>query len=193
MVNTFNSNSVTVNGTTATLTYTNLPELSKGKAGEAVAFLQKFLYCYGYRYLTVDGQFGSQTEQAVMSFQQNYNQLGKSNPDYLLVDGTVGKETWRAISNILPDVGCGSLIPTNSNYSGINLPVLSEGKAGEAVRFLQKFLIGYGYTVTFDAQFGSQTKQAVMYFQSNHGLIADGVVGENTWQAIADTFCNYAC
>ena len=107
-VNTINSNPVTVNGATtnapspkatATFAYiTHLPVLNIGQAGEAVRFLQQFLICQGYT-LTFDGQFGPQTEQAVMDFQYNYNYLGKSNPDYLIVDGVVGKNTWRAISN----------------------------------------------------------------------------------------------
>jgi peptidoglycan hydrolase-like protein with peptidoglycan-binding domain len=105
--NTINSNSVTFNAatsvnpeTTAFPYTTHLPELKKGKAGEAVRFLQKFLICQGYTYLVFDGQFGHLTEQAVMDFQYNYNYLGKSNPDYLIVDGVVGKDTWRAISNL---------------------------------------------------------------------------------------------
>ena len=79
---------------------THLPVLKKGKAGEAVRFLQQFLICYmGYN-LLFDGQFGSQTEGAVRDFQSYYNHLDKSNPNYLIVDGIVGKETYRAIGNM---------------------------------------------------------------------------------------------
>ena len=155
---------------------THMPVLNIGMAGEAVAFLQKFLVAYGYS-LAVDGQFGPQTQQAVRNFQSS---------QILVVDGVVGKFTWRAISSVLPIFH--GFIPSGPISSGINLPVLRIGMAGEAVRFLQKFLIGYGFAITFDGQFGSQTQQAVKSFQSWYGLITDGIVGQNTWRAISNNF-----
>ncbi|NEQ69174.1 MAG: peptidoglycan-binding protein [Symploca sp. SIO2D2] len=96
-----NSASVNVPVVNNTFAYTtHLPRLQFGMAGEAVRFLQKFLISHGYN-LIFDGQFGPQTEGALMAFQYDYNHLGQSNPDVLLVDGVVGKETWRAISNKL--------------------------------------------------------------------------------------------
>ena len=70
-----------------------------------------------------------------------------------------------------------------------HMPVLQKGQAGEAVRFLQKFLICYGYFLGLDGQFGHQTEQAVKYFQSSYGLIGDGIVGKDTWRAISDAIC----
>ena len=32
--------------------------------------------------------------------------------------------------------------------------------------------------------FGQKTKNAVIAFQRAHGLIADGIVGKNTWRAL---------
>ncbi|NEO63237.1 MAG: peptidoglycan-binding protein [Moorea sp. SIO4G2] len=105
VTNTINSNSVLANGSQVTSQanaayITHLPVLKKGTAGEAVRFLQQFLNCYTGYYLLIDGQFGSQTEQAVRDFQSDYNYFDKSNPDYLIVDGIVGKETYRAIGNM---------------------------------------------------------------------------------------------
>lgn len=96
-----NSASANVSVGANTVAYTtHLPQLQSGMAGEAVRFLQKFLMSRGYD-LVFDGQFGPQTEAAVRSFQYEYNYFGQSNPDTLLVDGIVAKETWRAISNNL--------------------------------------------------------------------------------------------
>ncbi|EGJ29588.1 putative peptidoglycan-binding domain-containing protein [Moorena producens 3L] len=105
LTNTINSKSVLANGSEVTSQanaayVTHLPVLKKGTAGEAVRFLQQLLNCYMDYYLVIDGQFGSQTEQAVRDFQSDYNYQGKSNPDYLIVDGIVGKETYRAIGNM---------------------------------------------------------------------------------------------
>ena len=74
-----------------------------------------------------------------------------------------------------------------------HMPELKYGMAGEAVRFLQQFLICYGYFLPFNGQFDYQTEQAVMFFQSSSGLIADGVVGKDTWRAICDALLNYGC
>ncbi|NEP34839.1 peptidoglycan-binding domain-containing protein, partial [Moorena sp. SIO3B2] len=100
-----NSKSVLANGSEVTSQanaayVTHLPVLKKGTAGEAVRFLQQLFNCFMGYSLVLDGQFGSQTEQAVRDFQSYYNSLYKSNPDYLIVDGIVGKETYRAIGNM---------------------------------------------------------------------------------------------
>ncbi|NES22467.1 MAG: peptidoglycan-binding protein [Symploca sp. SIO3E6] len=74
-----------------------------------------------------------------------------------------------------------------------HLPQLQFGMAGEAVRFLQKFLISRGYNLVFDGQFGPQTQDAVRYFQYNYNssgqsnpdsLLVDGIVGLQTWVTI---------
>jgi len=68
----------------------------------------------------------------------------------------------------------------------ISLPVLQLGTSGEAVRLMQKLLILTGNTVNFDSQFGPNTKQAVINFQNQNSLTADGIVGKNTWRALTD-------
>lgn len=60
-------------------------------------------------------------------------------------------------------------------------PVLRNGSQGDEVRQLQSRLweLGY-YNSTIDGQFGPGTKSAVIAFQQQHGLDADGIVGEST-------------
>ena len=70
-----------------------------------------------------------------------------------------------------------------------HMPDLKKGQAGEAVRFLQKFLICYGYHLALDGQFGSQTEQAVIGFQYDQNIMPDGIVGKDTWRAISESFC----
>ena len=53
--------------------------------------------------------------------------------------------------------------------TAINMPVISVGSQGEAVRFVQKILIRYGYyNGAFDAKYGSLTKKAVEAFQQDY-------------------------
>ncbi len=50
---------------------------------------------------------------------------------------------------------------------------------------VQQALKGAGYyTGTIDGKLGARTKGAISKFQQDHGLKADGVVGEKTWNAL---------
>lgn len=66
-------------------------------------------------------------------------------------------------------------------------PVHQVGSTGEDVRTVQYLLAVHGHTVTVDGQFGPATKSAVTAFQSSKGLGADGIVGNNTWDALIVT------
>lgn len=62
---------------------------------------------------------------------------------------------------------------------------LRRGSRGDLVTTLQKRLKTWGYyTGNVDGIFGSQTEQAVKYFQRKNGLAADGIVGPATAKAI---------
>lgn len=72
------------------------------------------------------------------------------------------------------DVG---VIPTND--------VLRVGRRGPAVEKLQAALKQLGYEIeTADGRFGEQTRRAVMSFQANNKIRADGVAGPATIRAI---------
>jgi len=66
---------------------------------------------------------------------------------------------------------------------------LNLGSQGEQVKELQKYLQGMGYTnadgtpLKVDGIYGSNTKTAVMQFQSKNGLTADGIFGPKTLAA----------
>ena len=60
-----------------------------------------------------------------------------------------------------------------------------QGSSGEQVRIIQTKLKNWGYyDGTVDGVFGSQTTQAVKYFQRKNGLTADGIVGPATLKAL---------
>ena len=58
---------------------------------------------------------------------------------------------------------------------------------GEDVRDLQTQLLMLGYSLVSygaDGSFGSVTRGAVIRFQKDHGLTADGIVGSATWRML---------
>lgn len=62
---------------------------------------------------------------------------------------------------------------------------LSLGSSGETVRQLQQALKDKGYDPgEIDGIFGSRTKQAVLAFQKDNGLAADGIAGPKTLSAL---------
>ncbi len=63
-------------------------------------------------------------------------------------------------------------------------PVVQYGNTGERVRTVQYLLQQWGYSVTVDGSFGPGLLSAVKNFQSSHGLVADGYVGNATWPAL---------
>lgn len=63
-------------------------------------------------------------------------------------------------------------------------PVLRRGSWDNAVGELQTLLRVKGYLVSVDDDFGAATELAVMHFQEKSGLLADGIVGEKTLNAL---------
>ena len=60
--------------------------------------------------------------------------------------------------------------------------LIGSGKEGPLVRTIQQRLkeLGY-YSGLIDGQFGAQTREAVIAFQKDRGLTADGLVGDETY------------
>ncbi len=64
-------------------------------------------------------------------------------------------------------------------------PTLRAGSRGPAVTELQRLLSARGYNPgPIDGIFGNQTLAAVIAFQRNSNLVADGIVGVQTWTAL---------
>lgn len=62
--------------------------------------------------------------------------------------------------------------------------VLKKGSKTSSVRELQAFLIGWGYSLAADSDFGPATDAIVRRFQAAHGLKVDGIVGAKTRYAL---------
>jgi hypothetical protein len=67
----------------------------------------------------------------------------------------------------------------------ISQPTLQFGDSGPDVTRIQEDLAAVGcFSDIPDGSFGQRTMDAVILFQSTVGLIADGVVNEDTWSAL---------
>ncbi len=134
--------------------------------GIEVRDMQRRLKELGYLNGEADGQFGSATENAVKAFQWQHN---------LKNDGIAGEQTL----NLLYSDNARVFVPTPTPSPTPS--VLSSGASGEEVRRLQTRLKDLGfYTGDIDGAFGKGTKSAVMVFQKQHDLEADGIAGAMT-------------
>ena len=61
---------------------------------------------------------------------------------------------------------------------------IGPGAKGADVYKAQQLLVLKGYKLKIDGVFGQMTEAAVRNFQNQHKLIVDGVVGNQTWQAL---------
>lgn len=157
--------------------------LSLGSRGDNVRTMQNFLNSIARVFpsiptVTADGIFGTNTQAAVKAFQSMFG---------LTSDGVIGVNTWNKISDVyfnLPDIS----VP---QFPGTSLRV---GSRGNDVLVMQKYLnkIAGNYaaipTLVADGVFGSATQAAVMAFQKQFGLTADGVIGRITWNRIVSAY-----
>ena len=178
-----------------------------GDRGEAVLRIQTMLNRISRDYPAipkvqpVDGIFGENTEQAVIKFQQIFS---------LTPDGIVGSATWYKLVFLYVGVlDLAELVSEGQTFYANAIPlefsdVVAPGDTGEEVRVIQYLLsvVSEFYSnvppVAVDGVYGPATRQAVLAVQQMAGLPQDGVVGEQTWQAlyrlyagIADTMTEY--
>ena len=139
--------------------------LRKGDRGPEVRTLQKKLTAAGHPLKPIDDQFGPNTDKAVRNFQREKS---------LKVDGVVGDGTWKALEAAI-----------KAQKITIAIKTLRKGSRGALVRTLQQRLNAKGYTIQpMSDYFGIKTDTAVRNLQRKNKLIADGVVGPNTWYAL---------
>ncbi len=165
--------------------------LSLGSKGLGVSNLQYFLLYISQFYptiprVTIDGDFGNETREAVISAQKTFG---------LSEDGVVGEITWNAIYNayrgIVDEIPLqyieGNILP----YPGTLLRI---GSDNDSVLLLQQYInvIAKVYpevnSVELTGYFGEQTDRAVKSIQALQGLEPNGLVGAITWSAIASLY-----
>jgi len=153
-------------GLTILGTAPNAVALQRGDRGDEVVQLQLKLKKLGFFSAKVTGYYGSITEQAVKDYQATKG---------IQPLGVVGPKTETALSQTAVqnlDAPAKPNVATNS---------VSRGDRGAEVAQIQESLLNLGYfNGRITAYYGSYTEAAVIRFQKDQGLLADGIVGPQT-------------
>lgn len=168
--------------------------LKRGDRGRYVQILQYYLNFLGFfnpklPQITVDGIFGRETYDAVLTFQRVYG---------LTTDGIVGRNTWNRLQNAYDGV-VNSLPSQYKTYKNLIYPgyIITTGAKGSVVRQLQTYInviaayIPSVPRVTVDGDYGENTAKAVQEIQRINGLTTNGQVGPLTWNAIIEMYNAY--
>ncbi|MBD2195596.1 MULTISPECIES: peptidoglycan-binding domain-containing protein [Calothrix] len=136
--------------------------LRLGSRGPEVVKLQQRLQRLGYFQGPITGYFGPQTQQAYIRYQQ-----GAKVPRNPVVPPRVQPAQF------------------NTPSQGGAYPILSQGSQGPAVTRLQQRLQELGYlNANPTGNFGPLTRDALIAFQSNSGLYANGITDQQTWNRL---------
>ncbi|MDR1805150.1 MAG: peptidoglycan-binding protein [Clostridium sp.] len=166
-----------------------------GSYRSEVGFIQRWLNRISANYPAipkipaVNGVFDGPTEAAVKQFQQIFN---------LDPDGVVGKATWYKILRIYNGIKNLSELYseglTREDVERVVPETAREGDSGEFVQVMQYYL---NFISRFnpdipplerDGFFGPKTREAVLAFQNEYGLTADGIIGRNTWTRLQQVY-----
>ncbi len=166
-------------------TATTATTLRKGDTGSSeVRRLQQRLKDLKYYSGSVDGDFGTGTENAVKAFQS---------ANGLNADGVAGSKTLARLysDNAVPNKGTSygnvtatprvTRTPKPTNTPNVTDKYLKLGSSGKDVRTMQTRLIALGWlSGSADGEFGGATDAAVRAFQKKVGEWDDGIAGPNT-------------
>jgi N-acetyl-anhydromuramyl-L-alanine amidase AmpD len=122
---------------------------------EQIVEIQEWCNYYYNTDIDEDGYYGPQTKKAIIEAYQT--ELNLQFDAGLDVDGIFGPATRAATV------------------------IVSEGDEGDLTKSIQSMLYCLGYNTNgVDGIYGPGTKNAVINFQKNNGLYADGIFGKNT-------------
>ena len=143
--------------------------------------MQIVLKSYGYYDGKIDGKFGNQSKNALISLQKLNN---------LEPDGKIGPKTCSLLLNKQKIVKNNNLSLTSNSIQARNL----DNTYSQDIYDAQVILKNLGlYLSTVDGLNGPGTKRAVKEFQIKAGLISDGVIGSKTKAALSkgeDSYIN---
>jgi len=172
--------------------------LRLGSSGDDVRTLQLRLNRIGDNFPSIpkidpiDGIFGVETQNAVREFQRIFS---------LATDGVAGRQTWYAVLRIFNSVKRLNELTSEGLSPEDVTPVFPEflrrGDEGGPVRALQYYLAFAAYFLDtvpsppINGVFDEATEQSVTAFQRTYGLVPDGIVGEETFNALYNAYRSF--
>lgn len=155
---------------TPAMAATTYETLEYGSRGSDVLAMQQALVSLGFDTNGVDGKFGRGTQTAVTAYQKSRG---------LEADGKAGTLTLTQLYS--EATGSGSTTVSTST----NPNTLKYGDSGSRVTEMQTALVKLGYNTNgVDGRFGAGTQRAVISFQKDNGLEADGLAGTKTLELL---------
>lgn len=144
--------------------------LKLGSKGKEVRELQEQLQRLGFYKGKLDGDFGPQTQKALIAFKSKERLSNTDEAD---------TETFQRLNRLINEKESqGNRTVQNSSQDET---YLAFGSTGKAVEKLQKKLKEKNYyNGEIDGIYGAKTKEAVLKFQSEKKIAMDGIAGEQT-------------
>lgn len=155
-----------------------------GSIGTGAKWVQWYLNFVCGAKLSVDGVFGAASVKALMEFQT---------ANGLIADGICGSATRMVLKDKAEQKFAEQEPPAQTEAPAAQAdgcpyaePAknISYGNQGDSVRWLQWHLVKCGYQLTIDGDFGPSTRNALIAFQSANKLVADGICGKQTREAL---------
>lgn len=150
--------------------------------------IQNILKYAGFKPGPVDGRMGARTRTAIRKFQKSRG---------LKVTGMIDSITWSALNKkqeskkpipgMISKIHLPSIeVKDDDNKSDIQDEIIGHRlKSKDRIEKIQQALKNAGfYKGDIDGKIGLKTKSAIKAFQKSKGLIADGVVGQKTWNEL---------
>ena len=176
--------------------------LATGDEGDDVQRVQEYLQTLGYYKGKLSGKYLEGTTSAIQTFQEHNDLEGTGIADVdtqrlLFSAAALAKDaTATTASDKTTDLGDindvvmaadgdagDATAPTDVEYTS----KLKRGAKGENVKLVQQRLTDLGYfSGPISGNYMNKTVEAMKQFQTNNGLKADGVTGEDTWTLLFD-------
>ncbi len=170
--------------------------LKYGSSGDDVKALQERLTELKYYHGKISGNYLEGSTSAITTFQAKHGleATGKADTatqERLFSDSALAKDEIQQAAAELPGdeemviTGDGEELPDFEALNKDYQKKLQRGSTGTIVKEVQNRLTELGfYTGPISGNFMNQTQTATKAFQTHNGLTSDGVIGEDTWNAL---------
>ncbi|WP_413199030.1 peptidoglycan-binding protein [Nostoc piscinale] len=158
--------------------------LQRGDLSYEVMAIQRKLQAAGYFDQPITGDFNAATETAVMQFQKAHGLVSNGIVDHrtlTVLESGANIKTTTPPQPTKPAVINSPKLQTNTP----KISMLRRGDINADVKSIQQQLQASGYfKQSITGSFDAATETAVLKFQTENGLIADGIVGPKTLAAL---------